>query len=251
MDENAKKKINDSLNESEINKKQTPVYDYEQQEPQIATAKSEINKDAIDEAKIAPINPGGRVIEADKKDDPFDLSKLRLSQEFTKSAGTKKLLTTVPVRKPNRQHFIRTHSSSEYRGTFALIKLSDDRDAFYLIVPEIAKKLPGEFFMSTVFTAINRQGVVFLWPVRLPAPDGRTLEWHRSEMEAAERAMEGWLRVKANMSLGANEMFEPDGVIPNPDWSDLPSFQELISIGFRGHLVDRLDHAVVQRLRGK
>jgi hypothetical protein len=42
-------------------------------------------------------------------DDPFDLSKLRLDQSFVESAGVKKLLTTVPVRKPEKQTFIRVH----------------------------------------------------------------------------------------------------------------------------------------------
>ena len=32
--------------------------------------------------------------------DPFDLNKLRLDQSFVESAGVKKLLTKVPVRKP-------------------------------------------------------------------------------------------------------------------------------------------------------
>ena len=37
--------------------------------------------------------------------DPFDLNNLRLDQSFVESAGVKKLLTTVPVRKPNPQDF--------------------------------------------------------------------------------------------------------------------------------------------------
>jgi hypothetical protein len=209
-------------------------------------------KKSVDQAKPEAdknaVSPAAEPTKAETN--PFDLTKLRLDQSFTESGGTKKLLTTVPARKPNPQDFIRTHPSLDYRGTFAVIKLRDDRDAFYLVVPEIAKQLPGEFFMATIFTAINRQGIVFLWPVRLPTGDNRTQEWHRSEMEAAERTQTQWLRVKANMSLGAYEMFEPLGMIPEPDWSTLPTYQELLSIGFRGRLVDRLDHAVVQRLRG-
>ena len=33
--------------------------------------------------------------------DPFDPENLRLDQSFAETAGVKKLLTTVPVRKPN------------------------------------------------------------------------------------------------------------------------------------------------------
>ena len=45
----------------------------------------------------------------------FDLSKLRLSQNFAKSTGVKKLVTTIPVRKPNKQDFIRVHPDADYR----------------------------------------------------------------------------------------------------------------------------------------
>ena len=66
-------------------------------------------------------------------------------------------------------------------------------------------ELEGELVYKTIFTAINRQGVVFLWPVRLALPDDRKSDWPRSAREAAEMAMDKWLRVQANMSLGAYE----------------------------------------------
>jgi hypothetical protein len=180
--------------------------------------------------------------------DPFDLTNLRLDQSFVESAGVRKLLTTIPVRKPNPQDFVRVHPGPEYCAVVAVIELKDDRET-YLVTPAIARELPGEFVMATIYTVINRQGVVSLWPVRLPASDGRVLEWHRSAAEAAERAMHRWLRIKANMSLGAYEMFEASSAIPDPEWPDLP-FQELLRIAFRDRLVDRLDHPVVKRLRG-
>jgi hypothetical protein len=181
-------------------------------------------------------------------DDQFDLSKLRLSQDFVESAGVKKLLTTVPVRKPNRQEFIRIHPSPEYRAVLAMIELKEDRE-FYLLTPDIARELPGEYVSVMLYTAINRQGVVFLWPVKLPTSDGRVNEWHRSAQEAAELAMTKWIKVKANMALGAYEIFEAAATIPKPEWPDV-RYQELLRIGFHDRLTNRLNHPVVQRLRG-
>ena len=60
--------------------------------------------------------------------DPFDPANLRLSQSFTETVGVKKLLTTVPVRKPSPQEFVRVHPSSEYRENFPIIELKDDRE---------------------------------------------------------------------------------------------------------------------------
>jgi hypothetical protein len=180
--------------------------------------------------------------------DPFNLDNLRLDQSFTESCGVRKLLTTVPVRKPNPQEFIRVHPSSEYRATLALIELKEDRETF-LLLPHIARELPGEFVMAIVFTAISRQGVLHLWPARLPTSDGKVNVWHSSAIEAAQLAMKRWVRVKANMGLGAYEIFEAASTIPDPEWPDLP-LQELLRIAFKGRLVDRLDHAVIKRLRG-
>jgi hypothetical protein len=103
--------------------------------------------------------------------------------------------------------------------------------------------------MAIVFTAISRQGVLHLWPARLPTSDGKVNVWHSSAIEAAQLAMKRWVRVKANMGLGAYEIFEAASTIPDPEWPDLP-LQELLRIAFKGRLVDRLDHAVIKRLRG-
>jgi hypothetical protein len=180
--------------------------------------------------------------------DPFDLTKLRLDQSFVESAGVKKLLTTIPVRKPNKQEYVRVHPKSEYRAALAVIELKSDRE-FYLLPPPIARELPGEFVMVMMFTTINRQGVLTLWPVRLPAPDGRPNEWNRSAAEAAEHAIKRWVRVVPNLDLGANEIREATGTIADPTWPDL-SFQELLRIAFRDRLVDHLEHPVIKRLRG-
>ena len=120
---------------------------------------------------------------------PFDnLSALRLDQSYADTVGVKKLLTTVPVRKPNRQDFVRVHPDPTYRLTpAAIIEVKEDREV-YLVTPDMAQALPGEFATVTLFTTINRQGTLLLWPVKLPSPEGRHNEWHRSAAEGAERA---------------------------------------------------------------
>jgi hypothetical protein len=181
--------------------------------------------------------------------DPFDPTNLRLSQSFVETAGVKKLLTTVPVRKPSPQDFVRVHPDSAYRENFPIIELKDEREE-YIVVADLVPALVGEFVTKTLFTAINRQGTVFFWPVRLPSPDGKNLDWWRSGREAAELAMKSWIRVRANMNLGAYDIFQAESVIADPEWPQL-GFWELIKIAFRDHLVDRIDHPVIKRLRGQ
>ena len=180
--------------------------------------------------------------------DPFDLASLRLNPSFIETAGVKKLLTTVPVKKPSPQDFVRVHSAPEFRENFAMVDLKDDREE-YLVHQTILPELTGEVVYKTVFTAVNRQGVVFLWPIRLPAPDDRKTEWPRSAREAAELAMTRWVRMKANMSLGAYEITVAESVMADPVWPEL-SYPELVRVAFRDRIITTLDHPVIKRLRG-
>jgi hypothetical protein len=187
--------------------------------------------------------------ESKKKLDPFDPAALRLDQSYGDTVGVKKLLTTVPVRKPNRQDFVRVHPDPEYRLTpAATIEVKDDGEV-YLVTPNIAPDVAGEYSVVTLFTTINRQGTLHLWPVKLPAPDGRHNEWHRSAAEAAERAMRKWVRVTSSLSLGAYEIFEASGELPEPMWPEF-SFQEILKIAFRDRIVDRPDHPLLKKLKG-
>jgi hypothetical protein len=186
----------------------------------------------------------------DMPTDPFDPAALRLDQSYGDSVGVKKLLKTVPVRKPNKQDFIRVHPELDFRlSPAAIIELKEDRE-FYLLTKNMAPHLPGEYSTVTLYTAINRQGILFLWPVRLPNPEGRHNEWHRSAAEGAELGMKGWVRITANMSLSAYDIYTaPDG-LPEPVWPD-HSFREILNVAFRDRVIDRPDHPLVQRLEGR
>jgi hypothetical protein len=180
---------------------------------------------------------------------PFDPAALRLDQSYPDTVGVKKHLKTVPVRKPDRNWFVRVHPHESYRLTpAAIIEEENDRE-IYLLTPQIAQQFPDEFMAVTLYTAINRQGVLFLWQVRLPGLDGKHSDWFRSAMEAAEMAMGVWTRVRANMSLGAYEPFEATGQLSEPEWPDVP-FPEILKVAFRDRIVDRTDHPVLQRRLG-
>lgn len=180
---------------------------------------------------------------------PLDLDKLRLSQDFASSLGVKKLITTVPVRKPNRQEFVRVHPDEDFRLQTRVLELKDDRSESYLVAPELWPELAEEATPKVLYATINRQNVVSLWPIRLPNQDGRIDLWSQSAMDAASRAAGKWVRVAANMSLGAYDIYEATAELPPPTWPEA-SFAELLGIAFKGRYIDRLDHPVIRRLRG-
>jgi hypothetical protein len=195
-------------------------------------------------------NPGSAPAATPAAPDPFDLDNLVVDQNYIQAAGVKKLLTTIPIRKPHPQDYVRVHPDPNYRKSLALIEIHDDRET-YLVPKTMAAELSGESITAMLYTATNRQGVLFFWPVRLPGEDGKILEWHRSLAEAAERAMPTWVRVKANMSLGAYEIYEARAEnLSEPEWPDL-AYQELLRIAFRKEgIISGLDHPVVKKLRG-
>jgi len=121
--------------------------------------------------------------------DPFDLSKYRINPATVQANGVRKMRVTVPVRKPNAQEWFRVHPASHYRMDLPMITLKEDREE-YLVNPAIWPALASEVTPVTLFTCVNRQGVVFLWPVKLPTPDGRRSEWIISSRTAAKTAME-------------------------------------------------------------
>jgi len=180
--------------------------------------------------------------------DPFDPANLRLNQSFTETVGVKKLRLTVPVRKPSPQDFVRVHPNPEYRDNFPIIELKDEREE-YIVTAGLVPELASEFVTKTLYTAVNRQGTLFFWPVRLPPPDGKQMEWWRSAREAAELAMSGWVRVKANMNLGAYDIYKAESTISDPEWPE-EGFWDLIRLAFRDHLITTIDHPVIKRLRG-
>ena len=182
-------------------------------------------------------------------DDPFDLAKLRVSQEFLETTSVKKLLTTVPVRRPGPQEFFRSHRSPAYRDTFAFLEFKEDREIYLVNLPAVPE-LQTECYIATLFTVMNRSGVLSMWPVRVPSANGgRALEWHTSAAEAAHRSMTRWIKMKANIDLRAYELFESESTIAEPQWPDL-TFEEIYRIAFKDGPITSLDHPAVKRLRG-
>jgi hypothetical protein len=183
--------------------------------------------------------------------DPFDLASLRLSQDFASAVGVKRLITTVPVRKPSPEWFVRTHPDPAYRLPTAVLELKEDRE-IYLVAPSLWSELASErtFSPRLLVASINRQGVPFVWPIRLPGADGKIDNWSRSAMDAADEAKSRWVRVTSNMSLGAYDVAVATAQVAEPAWPDI-SFQEIIKITFRDNMISDWNHPVLRRLRGE
>jgi hypothetical protein len=192
--------------------------------------------------------------------DPFNLESLVLPSDFSASTeGVKKALTTLPVRKPTRQEWVRTHPTM--RKVVALIEDKSDRLEYIISDPQkngfvqaVADALPGEVQLKMLYLTVNRQGTWFLWPVRLPDPTGRVeMDWTRSLREAANDAEHQWVRVASNRALGAYDVWKNEKITAEPVWPepDMLDWSKLLFIAFKARLIVNWNHQLLRNLLGE
>lgn len=180
----------------------------------------------------------------------IDLSALRVSQNFLAlGGGSQKLVTTIPVRKPDKQEFARVRSEDEFKFPTFLLEYKEDR-SMYLVDRAVWEYLGDLVAPKLLVTAMSRQGVLFLWPIKLPGADGRSDRWSESALMAAKQAETDWVRVASNMSLGGYEVFKATASLPEPEWPEL-TMDQIINIAFRDRYITTPDHDVIKRLRGE
>lgn len=179
----------------------------------------------------------------------LDLKSLRLSQDFNEGVGVKKVITTIPMRKPGNQTFIQVHPNPDYRFQAAMLQLKDDGEC-YIVTRDVLAEAAQEIRPKMLYYAITRDGVPFLWPVNLPGADGRLDSWSESAHKAAEIAQRSWVRLVANRAFGAYDVMQATGNLDDPKWPDL-DFEGVLQLAFKDRVISSADHPVIRRLRGE
>lgn len=185
------------------------------------------------------------------KSGKFDPTQFRLAEgDFRENAGGVKLLTTIPVRKPSKESWFRTHPDPSFRFRTRLIELKEQNEV-YVVDRDLWSDLDGEstFVTKVLVPVMTRQQAFILWPIRLPGADGRIDDWNASAMEAADIGREKWIRLSPNKSLGAYQVISgPDPQAP-VIWPEQP-LSALLEIAFKGKVIDSVEHPVIRQLRG-
>ncbi len=191
-------------------------------------------------------NPSATVAAAP---DPFDPAQFAANSTVLGGVGVTKELVTCPVRKPNKQEFVRVLGDPDYQLRAHILELRDERET-YLVMPAIAAELPGETRLVTLRLAVSRQGAVFLWPVAEVNIEGRETGWGTSARAAAAKAVDCWVRIVANMSQGAYDVFAAPGALGTPVWPE-KAMRDILAIAFGDSFIIRdAGHPVIRRLMG-
>jgi hypothetical protein len=182
--------------------------------------------------------------------DEWDLDSFRVSQDYADGLGVEQAVTGVPVCKPGKDWWVRTHPNrKDYWIETLLLELEEERE-LYLISPPLHSALITEPMVSRrlLITSVTTQGRLFLWPLKLPAPDGKSNVWHETAMEAARMASSAWVRIAADLSFGTYRVWPAKAVLDEPKWPNL-TFKEIFRLAFQERLISDLNHPVVKRLR--
>ncbi len=158
----------------------------------------------------------------------------------------------MPVRKPLRTEFFRVHPDPAFSLDWAVLERNEEQDReIFWVTEKFRGELVDELKPHRLFVCINKRGVVFIWPAKLPSADntgGR--RWHESGLKIAEYAKTRWVKMAGKRDLGAYEMFEARGDLGDPVWPE-KSLAELLRLGFEGKVIDSLDHPVLRELAGE
>ena len=186
---------------------------------------------------IVPFGENPAVEDRPAQADIFtNLDALRLSPDAAAVAGTTEILTHVPVRKPNRHEFVRTRPEPEFWFDTGVFEDKEERETFF-VAPRMREVLLGEIKPVLLVPTITRQGVLVLWPLKLPTEGHRHNGWIESAREAAELAKTRWVRLAADMQLGGYRIYQAEGVLSEPEWPD-KQLGEILQIAFRDRIVD-------------
>jgi len=181
--------------------------------------------------------------------DPFDPASLRLSADYTAGLAVKKMLTVIPVRKPNNKEWFRVRPGDDWQSVTATYEDEALRET-YLVHPDIRDGLARLARLTLIVTAINRGGELFLWPLKLPGSRGRSSRWNESALAIAREARTGWRRMDSNRAAGHYDGYKAEAELSEPEWPAW-TFREIFDVAFKDRLIDGLDHPLLRQLRGR
>jgi hypothetical protein len=178
----------------------------------------------------------------------INLEACRVPQDLQSALCAERVFTTVETHRPNKQQFVRVRPEEKWQFPAAVIEFKLTNET-YLVEGHLVGDLRQEVVIKLLRVAIGRDGNPFIWPIRLPEPDGKLDSWNASALQAAKIAETSWVRLIPSKAIGAYEVMRATVDFGEPEWPSL-SFQQIIDIAFRGKVISTLEDPVVLKLRG-
>jgi hypothetical protein len=156
----------------------------------------------------------------------------------------------VPIGKP--KSYFRVNPDPAYRQLTEIYvhKVEDQIDEQHFIIAAPMRGRIEEARRCTLVTVIYRDGSPRLWPLKQPKDGERDNEAWSSARKAARNAMDKWVKLFWQRRAYLTRDALP-GYAPDPDWTKLPPYNELVRLAFGEHGIIRDDnHPIVRELLG-
>ena len=152
----------------------------------------------------------------------------------------------IPVGKP--KDFFRVCPDPAYRRLAEIytLKVEGQIEEQHFVMAPGMQGMFEETQRCTLVTVVYRNGAPRLWPLKLPKDGGHDNEAWRTAREAAKAAFERWVKLVWKGRTYITREAQP-GYAPDPDYSKLPSFDELVKLAFgKSGIIRSKDHSVVK-----
>jgi len=180
----------------------------------------------------------------------FDFESVKLPPTFTAGTMVEKLITTIPVRKPNLNEFFRVRDEPEWTFSMYLLDLNEGEEGKYIVAHELISKVMdiGRLRPVMIHTLITHPNKVFLLSdIPLPDQDGKDNGYHRTRREAYAIGTKKWVKIRASTALGGYDIFRAKGELPEPVWPKEPkTMRDALKIAFKDKIIDSMDHPVLK-----
>jgi hypothetical protein len=157
---------------------------------------------------------------------------------------------TVPIGRP--KDFFRTHPNRDYRRRCEIYTHKVEGvigETEYLLAPSMKGRIP-EARPCSLVAVMYRDGTPRLWPLKFARDGENDNDAWRAQRAAAKTGITKWVKLlwvsRAYMTRDA-----PEGYAPDPDWSKLGSFNDLVKAAFgENGVIQDTDHPIYRELFG-
>lgn len=177
----------------------------------------------------------------------FDYKKYqRRPQDYVAALGSKKILSNIPVKKPDKTSWVKVHPEIEV--PVGVYEDKANRE-YFLVDPDVYDDFGANLVPALLFLAQTRLGDQFFWLVKSSAT-GRGNRWAESSLEAVKLGQKTWVRVEADLAAGGYNVYVPATNPPDAEWDEV-DLNNLLEEAFRGRIIDNPDHPIILNLKGK
>jgi hypothetical protein len=163
--------------------------------------------------------------------------------------AAKEILTTMPVRKPKKNEFVRVAPETPPFTTY--LYQDDEEGTYYFIEPEMRPHFIAGTVVKVLVPAVNQLGAAFIWPV--PVEDGqgsRNNSWNESHRAAYQMAKTKWTKMVSDRASRVYRVYEASGNLADPQFCPQP-FNQQLALAFRGiSTISDREHPVLRAMRG-